>query len=180
MSGRGAFRVVLLAALLAACANDASSGPAGVAFEGEGVRFTAPAGWHVEGTGAAAGGAHWLVYVATQEIHDRCGASPSGSCLPPLDELRSGGVLIAWYTRNCAGPDCTLPDGGVTRVGGREAATTVGHDSCGTIGETEETDYHVAVSPQRIDTIVVCGREVSETTHQTVRLFLDAVVWRTP
>lgn len=174
-------RVVLLAALLAACSAAQPSGPQGIRFDDEGVRFTAPIGWEVEPSGAStAAGGHWLVYLATQAMHDRCSADASEQCLPPLDGLTPGGVLIAWYTMNCAGPDCTLPDGQPARVGGREAAVVAARDACGAIGQTEEEQYLVAVSPQRIDTIVVCGRGTSASTRQTIRAFLETVVWRTP
>jgi len=145
------------------------------------VRFTAPVGWQVEPSGSpASSSGHWLVFLGTQALHDQCGAGPTAPCRPPLDQLLAGGVLIAWYTRNCAGPDCTIPDGQATRVGGREATILASQSSCGEIGETEEADYLVAVSPQRIDTIVVCTRGVTEATQRTIRSFLDGVVWRTP
>lgn len=171
----------LLAASLAACSPAQPSGPQGVTFDRDGVRFTAPAGWRVEASGAAtSGGGHWLVYLATQAIHDNCRLEGSEQCLPPLETLSPGGALIAWHSRNCAGPDCTLPDGQPTRVGGREAAVVAAQDACGGIGETEETQYLVAVSPQRIDTIVICGRGLSDATREAIRVFLENVVWRTP
>ena len=173
-------RALLLAALLAGCGSTESSGLQGVHFEAEGVRFTAPLGWLVEPAQGASFGGHWLVYVATQEVHDSCTADPSAPCPPPLEELAAGGVLIGWYTTTCAGPDCTLPDGQPTRIGRREAVRTAGHDACGGIGENEESQYLVAVSPQRIDTIVVCGRSTSEATRATISTFLDAIEWRTP
>jgi hypothetical protein len=173
--------VILGALVLAACSRSQPSGPQGVAFEGGGVRFAAPLGWQVAPSGSASSGAgHWLVYLGTQALHDRCGGDSPGSCRPPVDQLVAGGVLIAWHTRNCAGPDCTLPHGEATRVGGREAIMLASQNSCGQIGETEETDYLVAVSPQRIDTIVVCARAVTEATRRTIRSFLDQVMWRTP
>lgn len=173
-------RVVILAILLAAC-SAAPTGPQGTRFDDEGVRFTAPIGWQVEPSGAATGGGgHWLVYLSPQPVHERCGVDASGQCLPPLDQLTQGSVLIAWYTMNCAGPDCTLPAGQPTRVGGREAAVVAASGACGEIGQTEETQYLVAVSPQRIDTIVICGRETSESTRRTIHDFLNGVTWRTP
>lgn len=176
-----AIGLVFAAGILTSCAGAQPSGPQGIRFEGEGVRFSTPIGWHLQPTDAAVlGGGHWLVYLATQELHDQCGADPSGPCPAPLEELAVGGVLIGWYTVNCAGPQCTLPVGELTRVGAREAAFVTSRDSCGGIGQTEEADYLVAVSPQRIDTIVICGRETSEATRQTIRAFLDGVVWRTP
>lgn len=145
------------------------------------MRFTAPIGWQVEPSGASsAAGGHWLVYLATQALHDQCGADPSGPCPPPLEELTAGGVLIAWYTMNCAGPQCILPDGELTRVGGREAAIVAARDACGEIGQTEETAYVVAVSMQRLDTIVTCARSATAATRATLRVFLDGIVWRTP
>lgn len=174
-------RAVGLAILLAACSVSQPSGPQGVRFDDEGVRFTAPIGWQVEPSGAAAlGSGHWLVYLATQTVHERCGVDASGKCLPPLDELKPGGVLIAWYTMNCAGTNCTLPAGQPTLVGGREAVVVAAPDACGQIGQTEETQYLVGVSPQRIDTIVICGRDTSESTRRTIHDFLDGVGWRTP
>jgi hypothetical protein len=173
-------RALLLVALLAGCGTGQSSGPAGIRFEAEGVRFTAPGGWLVEPARGASFGGHWLVYVATQEVHDSCTADRSDPCPPPLEELSNGGVLIAWYTTTCAGPDCTLPSGEPTRVGRREAVKTGARDACGGIAQTEETQYVVAVSPQRIDTIVVCGRSTSEATRATISSFLDGIEWRTP
>src|SRR4029077_519057 len=127
----------------------------------------------VEPAGGASFGGHWLLFLAAQGVDDNRPPGPAGPRPPPLEELSNGGVLIAWYTTPCAGPDCTLPDGQPTRVGRREAVVTGGRDACGGIGQTEETQYVVAVSPQRIDTIVVCGRNTTEPTRQTVRDFLD-------
>jgi len=53
-------------------------------------------------------------------------------------------------------------------------------EGCGQIGQTDASAYLVSVSPQRLDTIVVCSRDASTATLRTLRAFLDAVEWRTP
>ena len=170
-----------LAATLAACSTG-SSAASGLAFEGDGVRFVAPPGWDIrsasELTFAAGSG---LALIANQALNDDCIGSIREDCPAPVASLRDGGVLLIWLTTHCAGPACVIPDGPLTTVGGRMASIAdLAESACPAIGQTEETIYVVAVSPQRLDTLVACGRSPSAATRTTLRTFLDAVDWRTP
>jgi len=170
-----------LAAALAACSAGSPS-PSGIAFEGNGVRFVAPPGWDVRtSTMLEYGPGSRIGYLANQPLRDDCSAEDPQTCPGPVDQLRDDGVLLVWLTTNCAGPRCVLPAGQWTTVGGRAAAIAeIPGTACAEIGQTEESVIVVAVSPQRLDTIVVCARLPSGGTLATLRAFLDAVDWRTP
>ncbi len=171
-----------LAIVLAACATPTGSRGGLERWDRDGMRFDVPAGWELlASTAAASGGSRRLLYLATQPLRDDCTAGAyAQSCRLPIDELETGGVLLWWHTTNCAGPACSLPDGSLTQVGGRDAVVVPAADGCGGIGQTDASAYLVAVTPQRLDTIVVCSRDASAFTPDTQRAFLDAVEWRTP
>jgi len=177
---RPAGAALVLAAWLTACSTGAP-GPSGIRFEGDGMRFVAPPGWDVrtsimveDGPGSR------VAYLANQPLHDDCTGDPQ-VCPGPVDELRDDGILLIWLTTHCAGPACVPPDGTPTTVGRRIASIAdVPGSACPQVGQTEEAVYVVAVSPQRLDTIVVCARSPSVGTRATLRAFLDAVDWRTP
>jgi hypothetical protein len=172
--------LLLLAAALAACSTSAPAA-SGIPFEGDGMRFVAPPGWDVRtSTMLEYGPGSRVGYLANQPLHDDCTGDPQ-VCPGPVDALRDAGMLIVWLTINCAGPRCEPPPGPLTTVGGRIASIAdIPGTACPPIGQTEETVYVVAVSPQRLDTIVVCARWPSAGTRATLRAFLDAVDWRTP
>lgn len=171
-----------LAIALMACALPAVSGDGPERWDRDGVRFSVPAGWELLGsTAAASGGSRRLLYLATQPMHDDCTTTAyAQTCNLPIDQLEPGGVLLWWHTTACAGPACSLPDGDLTQVGGRAATAVSPAEGCGQIGQTDASAYLVAVSPQRLDTIVACSRDASAATVETLRAFLDAVEWRTP
>lgn len=178
---RSAGITLALAAALTACSTGAAA-PSGIPFEGDGMRFVAPPGWDVrtstmreDGPGSRVG------YLANQPLRDDCSGDPQ-VCSGPIDQLRDDGVLLIWLTTHCAGPACVPPDGTPTTVGRRMAsvAEDVPANVCWAIGQTEQQVIVVAVSPQRLDTIVVCARSPSAATRATLRGFLDAVDWRTP
>lgn len=171
-----------LAIALSACAAPTSSGGGLERWDRDGVRFDVPAGWELlASTAATSGGSRRLLYLATQSMRNDCHTGADAqTCSLPIDQLEPGGILVWWHTTACAGPACALPDGGLTQVGGRAATSVPPSDGCGQIGQTDASAYVVAVTPQRLDTIVVCSRDASAATLQALRAFLDAVEWRTP
>jgi hypothetical protein len=172
---------LLLVAALVAC-SAGSPAALGTAFEGPEVRFVAPPGWELRTSGDTRFGP-WLgvAHIANQPLRDPCSGGDPGVCPGPVEGLRDGGLLLSWFSRHCAGPQCERPTGELTTVGGRiTSIAEVSVIACGAIGQTEETAYWVAVSPQRLDMIVVCARHPSAATLAALRGFLDAVDWRTP
>ncbi len=171
-----------LAIVLSACAVPTGSRGGLERWDREGVRFDVPAGWELlASTAAASGGSRRLLYLATQPMRDDCTTTAyAQTCSLPIDQLEPGGVLVWWHTTLCAGSACSLPDGRFTQIGGRAAVAIPPADGCGQVGQTDPSAYLVAVSPQRLDTIVVCSRDPSAATLRELRAFLDAVEWRTP
>lgn len=171
-----------LAIVLSACATPTGSGGGLERWDRDGVRFDVPTGWELlASTAAASGGSRRVLYLATQTMRDDCTTRAyAQTCSLPIDQLKPGGVLIWWHTTICAGSACSLPDGRLTQIGGRAAAAIPPAEGCGVVGQTDASAYLVAVSPQRLDTIVVCSRDADAAQLQALRAFLDAVEWRTP
>jgi hypothetical protein len=167
-------------ALLAAC-----SQPSGnvLAADRGGFRVAVPAGWE----GRATEPADWLDHrtvaiLASQPLDPQCvaGASGAGQCTAPLRMLNAGSMLVWWLSENCAGGSCALPDGEPLLVGGRQATQVGGSHLCDALGATSETAYVVVVTPQRLEAIVVCGRDPGDERTAQVRDLLEHVSWRVP
>lgn len=173
--------MLFLAGMLAACSATEPAG-SGTPFDGSGIRFVAPPGWDVRRSSELRfGPISRVAYIANQPLHDDCTSHDPQACPGPIGQLRDDGVLLSWATTNCAGPQCVPPDGALTTVGGRMATIVdLPVTVCGAIGSTKAMAYQVAVSPQRLDTIVVCARSPSGATRLALATFLGAVDWRTP
>jgi len=164
-----------IAALLAAC-----SQPPGNVLVAErgGFRIALPDGWEGRATEPADWANHRTVAIlASQPLDPHCDA---GSCTAPVKTLNEGGLLVWWLSENCAGDFCQLPDGEPLLVGGRQATQVAGSHLCDALGATSETAYIVTVTPQRLEAIVVCGRDAGEAVMAQVRDLLEHVSWRVP
>lgn len=171
----------MAALALAACAGPGYDA-GGPRWDADGLRFTAPTGWALRSsTAARTDGSGRVLYLATQPLRDDCtGEAGAQDCALPLDELEPGGLLLWWHTTSCAGADCSIAEGSLTRVGDREAAVVDPANGCGEIGQTDATAYLVQVSPQRLDAIVVCTRDADDATLAALRGLLAAIDFRTP
>ena len=89
-------------------------------------------------------------------------------------------MLVTWFAAFCAGSACTPPVGQPLLVGGREASLVSGSTVCASLEPTEDETYFVAVTPQRLDAIVVCQRDAPEAADGALRDMLEHVDWRTP
>jgi hypothetical protein len=89
-------------------------------------------------------------------------------------------VLLLWATSQCAGVACELPRGDRRLISGREAAAAPRTAMCDPIGATNEEVFAVAVTPQRVDWIVICARSPGDEEREAVASILDGVDWRTP
>ena len=166
---------LVLATVLVAC-----SQPAGnvLAAERGGFRVTLPAGWDGRATEPSDWADHRTVAIlSSQPLDPQCGAN---GCTAPIAALPDGSVLLWWLSENCAGSACELPDGEALLVGGRQATQVGGSHLCDGLGATSETAYIVTVTPQRLEAIVVCGRDASEQLMAQARDLLEHVSWRVP
>lgn len=169
-------------ALLVACAPSIEHPvPAGPAFESDEVRFVAPTGWELrEAAGPTNGTSNFFVFLANQALRDQCGLAEASCTAPLVEELRSGGMLVIWATRLCAGQSCNLPSAPLITIGNRQGVTSQVDSGCEGMPVTEQSAYYVTVTPQRVDILVVCARDPSDATRSAFLGFLDAIHWRIP
>jgi hypothetical protein len=166
--------------MLAACV----APPAGHVLVADEARFavTLPDGWDSRATDPA----DWadrrtVALISSQPLDPQCAATTdAGSCTAPVDSLDEGALLMWWLTTTCAGRACQPPDGERLLVGGRQAARIEGTHLCDALGATHEEAYLVTVSPQRLDAIVVCERDVADAVRAQLPDILERVDWRTP
>ena len=168
--------------LVAGCAAPAASGASGVTVDASGFRITLPAGWEAQATDQREWpGSRTVLVASTQTLDPQCDEAGSGrECHTPVAALEEGAILIWWLSTTCAGGGCEPPNGERLLVGGREAARVEGSDLCAGLGASAEEAYIVAVSPQRLDAIVVCQRDAPASVLAQVRDALDRVDWRNP
>ncbi|HEX6654940.1 MAG TPA: hypothetical protein VF153_01885 [Candidatus Limnocylindria bacterium] len=164
-----------LATLLTACSQPARN--VLVADRG-GFRVALPEGWE----GRATDPGEWadrrtVAIVASQPLDPQCDAS---GCTAPVASLDDGAILLWWLSENCAGGGCELPNGDPLLVGGRQATQVGGSHLCDALGATSETAYIVTVTPQRLEAIVVCGRNASDELTARAQDLLEHVGWRVP
>jgi hypothetical protein len=147
-----------------------------------GFRVTVPHGWDARGTDRA----EWadedtVALFASQPLAPQCEAAGSAvSCTTPVASLAEGAVLVWWLSENCAGASCEPPNGERVLVGGRPATRIATTHLCDSLGATAEHAYLVAVTPQRLDAIVVCERSATDETKAQLLDMLEHVSWRTP
>ena len=180
-------RRVAAGALLLAAACSVPSASGSVALEGRGFAASVPSGWE----GRATDPAQWadqrtVAIISSQALDPQCGAAGSssaasdGACTTPLLALDDGAVLMWWLSETCAGAACEPPEEDRLLVGGRQASRVHGSSLCAGMGATREEAYLVAVTPQRIDAIVVCDRNATDATRAEALDVLDRIRWRTP
>ena len=176
--------ILVCVALLAGCGSIGPHPiPGGPSFERDDFRFVAPTGWQVRSsTDVSFGASRRAVYLANQELHDDCADEATGvSCSPPIDGgLRPGTMLVTWVTRPCVAQGCDLPPGRLITIGNRQGVRAPVDVGCPDIGSTEMAAWHVAVTPQRVDTLFVCARDPSDATREAFLGFLEAIRWRIP
>jgi hypothetical protein len=171
---------ILAAALLAACGGSAATDPAVVSIDHAGFRLTVPEGWSAEPTNNIEGQLQTVAYLSNLPLRLRCsGSGAERHCREPK-ALAEGSLLVTWLAAFCAGSSCTPPVGQPLLVGGREASLVSGSTVCASLEPTEDETYFVAVTPQRLDAIVVCKRDAPETADGALRDMLEHVDWRTP
>lgn len=171
-------------ALLVACAPALELPvPDGPTFESEQVRFVAPTGWEIRRPAAGSPDLDQIVaYLANQPLHQECReVGTEISCGSPLaDGLRAGGMLVVWAVRPCVAQFCALPSESLIAVGNRQGVLASTSSGCEGTGFTERSAYHVTVTPQRVDILLVCARDPSNATRSAFLGFLDAIRWRIP
>jgi hypothetical protein len=175
---RAALFVVL--AMLPACGVSHVTDGAMLAVEHAGFRVPLPDGWYAETTRDAAGQVRVAAFLSNEPLAVDCtGAGVARHCSQPAT-LADGGLLVWWLAASCAGVDCTPPEGEALLVGGREASRIAGAAICEELGATSAETYVVAVSPQRLDAILVCQRNAPASAREELAAMLEHVDWRTP
>ncbi len=169
-----------MAVVLGGCAVD--GGVAGeTAFEGDGFRVRVPEGWQALSTDPDAWrGAQTIALISSQPLDPQCDGPGATNCHAPLEALDDGSQLVWWVTTSCAGAACELPDGERLLIGGREGRRIQRTALCDDLGATSESAYVVAVSPQRLDAIVICDRNAAASAQAQVQDLIESVDWRTP
>jgi hypothetical protein len=174
--------VFLAIVVLGACGAPRQTDTEVLVADGVGFRVQIPDGWYAATVDATAWrGGQTLAFISSQPLPPECATDAAGRvCSAPMEVLDRGELLIWWLTARCAGVSCEPPDGERLLVGGRAASQVLGTGHCDELGATAETAYVVAVSPQRLDTIVVCQRDAPASAQAELRDLLDQVDWRTP
>jgi hypothetical protein len=178
----GSSTIPSLLLALSACGGAPTSDPGVLAVDSAGFRVAVPAGWHALVTERS----DWrdgqtVAVLSTQPLNPQCEASDvPRECRTPLITLDSGALLIWWKSTNCAGTACMPPAGDPALVGGREATRVQGTNVCTGLAATSEAAFIVAVTPQRLDAIVVCQRNAPASVNTAVADLLEHVDWRTP
>jgi hypothetical protein len=183
---RGSSRVRIGPALAAAlvvlsgCFGPELSGAEVVTVEPAGFRLPLPQGWYAETTNDVAGQLRVAAFISNQPLGIDClGSGTERHCTQPAT-LAEGGLLIWWLATFCAGVDCRPPTGDALLVGGREASRISGAPVCNDLEITSSETYIVAVSPQRLDAIMVCQRNAPASDRDELADMLEHVDWRTP
>jgi hypothetical protein len=172
--------IVLAVLLLAGCGATRVTGRAPLAVEHAGFAVQVPDGWFAEATNDAAGQVQVVAILSNEPLGVDCiGVGAARHCSQPA-ALAEGGLLVWWFAAFCAGVDCTPPAGDPLLVGGREASRLTGSAICDSLEATSGETYIVAVSPQRLDAIMVCQRNASESARDELAGLLEHVDWRTP
>jgi hypothetical protein len=166
--------------LLAGCGGARVTGAGVLVVEHAGFRVPVPEGWYAETTDDAAGQLRVVAFLSNEPLALDCtGAGVTRRCSHPAT-LVEGSVLAWWFAALCAGLDCTPPAGEPLLVGGREASRISGSAICDDLDATSGETYVVAVSPQRLDAIMVCGRNAPASAVDELADILQHVDWRTP
>jgi hypothetical protein len=166
--------------LLGGCGGGSVTGGGLLAVEQTGFRVPLPDGWHAETTNDAAGQLRVVAFLSNVPLGLDCtGAGSARHCSHPT-ALAEGSLVAWWFAASCAGVDCTPPAGEPLLVGGREASRISGSAICDDLDATSDATYVVAVSPQRLEAIMVCGRNAPASALDELADILEHVEWRTP
>jgi hypothetical protein len=166
--------------LLAGCGGPRVSGVAVLAVEQAGFRVPLPHGWYAETTNDAVGQLRVVAFLSNEPLGLDCtGVGAARRCSHPTT-LAEGSLVAWWFAASCAGIDCTPPEGEPMLVGGREASRISGSAICDGLDATLGETYVVAVSPQRLDAIMACGRNAPGSALDELADILEHVDWRTP
>jgi len=171
---------VLAAAVLVGCGGPAGPAPDVLSIEHAGFQLTVPEGWSAEPANNIEGQLQTVAFLSNLPLDLECtGTGAQRHCREP-QELAEGSMLVTWLAAFCAGSSCTPPVGQPLLVGGREASLVSGSTVCASLEPTDDETYFVAVTPQRLDAIVVCKRDAPESADGALRDMLEHVDWRTP
>jgi hypothetical protein len=168
----------MAAVLLAACGGEQASEPPKLAVDYAGFRLTVPDGWSAEATNNSEGQLQTVAFLSNLPLELRCtGEGASRHCREPTS-LAEGSLLVTWLAGFC--PACRPPVGEPIVVGGREASLVDGSTICEPLEPTDDETYFVAVTPQRLDAIVVCKHDPPAEADAALRDMLEHVEWSTP
>ena len=151
-----------------------------LSIEHAGFRLTMPDGWSAEPVNNVEGQLQTVAYLSNVPLDLECTGSGSARHCREPQELAEGSLLVTWLAAFCAGSSCVPPPGQPILVGGREASLVHGSVVCAELEPTDEETYFVAVTPQRLDAIVVCKHDAPAEAEATLRDMLEHVDWRTP
>lgn len=170
----------LATVLLIGCGGPTASQATVLTIEHAGFRLTVPDGWSAQPANNLEGQLQTVAFLSNLPLDLQCtGTGAEQHCREP-QELVEGSLLVTWLAAFCAGTSCTPPPGQPLLVGGREASLVRGSTVCAELEPTDEQTYFVAVSPQRLDAIVVCKRDAPESADRALRDMLEHVDWQTP
>jgi hypothetical protein len=165
--------------VLAGCGGAQGTG-AVLAVEHAGFRVPVPDGWYAETTNDPVGQLRVVAFLSNEPMAVDCtGSGAARHCSHPATVVE-GGLLAWWFAGTCAGVDCTPPEGDAVLVGGRAASRISGSAICEDLDATSGETYVVAVSPQRLDAIMVCQRGAPASAREQLTDMLEHVDWRTP
>jgi hypothetical protein len=169
-----------VAMVLAGCGAGSVNDGAVLSVDHAGFRVPVPDGWYAETTNDVAGQLRVVAFLSNEPLGLDCtGAGADRHCSHPTT-LAEGTLVAWWFAASCAGVGCTPPEGEPLLVGGREASRISGSAICDDLGATSNVTYIVAVSPQRLDAIMVCGRNAPASASNELADLLEHVDWRTP
>jgi hypothetical protein len=177
---RAGWALTMAAMVLAGCGGSQGSEPAQLAIDHAGLQLTVPDGWSAEATNNIQGQLQTVAFLSNLPLGLKCsGEGAARHCRVP-QKLKAGSMLVTWLAAFCAGTSCTPPTGEPFLVGGREASLVSESTFCEPLEPTDDETFFVAVTPQRLDAIVVCERDAPDAAGAALRQMLEHVEWRTP
>jgi hypothetical protein len=173
--------IAVVAALVGGC-NAGNSGTEAtvLTIDHAGFRLTVPDGWSAQATNNVEGPLQTVAFLSSVPLEIKCsGSGTSRHCREPRT-IADGSLLVTWLAAYCAGTSCVPPPGQPLLIGGREASLVSDAQFCELYKPTKAEIYFVAVSPQRLDAVVVCEHDAPEAAEAALRQMLEHIEWRTP